>query len=216
MAEDDRLRAAYGEIRARPRQDHPADEAWERLALGEMSGGERDALMDHVVRCAACSEVYRGLKELEREARTFDPGVPRAPSAPRLLSSAWYGGLAAAAVLILALLVPNWRGPTPPPDILRSPVAAAPVPVEPVGPVPARPGELRWQPVAGADGYRVELSNGGLLWTSGRVSDTRVVLPADVVLSPRVAYYWKVTALAGPDRRLLADAASPLVSFEIR
>jgi hypothetical protein len=215
MAEDDRLQEAYAAGRTAPRNDHPPDEEWERLALGEMNAFERAALIDHVVRCASCGDVYRGVKELEEGARAFDPGVPRPKPVAAPWRPAWYGGLAAAAVLLVALMLPSWRGDAPPPDTVRSAPVITPAPVAPVGVVSSVPRELRWEAVPGADGYRVDLSNGGPLWSSGRVVETHVALPTDVKLSPGILYYWKVTALAGPDRRLLDDVSSALVSFEI-
>jgi hypothetical protein len=155
------------------------------------------------------------LKELETEARAFDPGVLRAKSAVAPWRPAWYGSLAAAAVLLAALMLPSWRGDAPPPDTIRSATMVTPAPIAPTGKIPSMPHELRWEGIPGADGYRVELSNGGPLWSSGRVVETRVALPRDLKLSPGILYYWKVTALAGPDRRVLADASSGLVSFEI-
>jgi hypothetical protein len=218
MADDQRLREAYAGAQARAGGDHPSDETWERLALDELPAAERDALMDHVTRCPSCAGLYRGLRELESEARTFDPGVPKPRARRRLASPAWYAGLAAAAVLIIAFLLP-FRQPTSrptDPGLVRSPVSAAPEPVRPIGPLSARPARLEWRELAGADGYRVELWNGGPVWSQDGIEGTSVALPGDVALSPGVVYYWKVTALAGPDRRLSSDVASPLVSFEIQ
>ena len=183
--------------------------------MNELSPAARDAVMDHVVRCAECGKIYRGLQEIEAEARAFDRGAPRRRDHSRV-SPVWYGGLAAAAVLVVAFALPFWnKTETPIDDTLRSSAVPVPQPLRPVGPVAARPSELEWQAFPGADGYRVELSDGGLLWSSERVSGTRVALPAHIVLAPGVPYYWKVTALAGADRRVMSDTASALVSFEI-
>jgi hypothetical protein len=217
MADDRRLRELYAHVPA-PGDGHPSDETWEQLALDELPATARAAVMDHVTRCASCAGLYRGLRELEREARTFDSGVPKPRARPRVASPVWYAGLAAAAALIIAFLLPARRPTSPPtdPGLIRSPMSAAPEPVRPIGALSARPQTLEWREVAGADGYRVELWNGGPVWSQENVEGTSVALPRAIALSPGVVYYWKVTALAGPDRRLSSDVASPLVSFEIQ
>src|SRR5512145_1860801 len=72
------LRDLYA-AHARPGTPHVDEGAWERLALGEAGPEERERVLDHVVRCADCAAVYRGLAELEAGAREFDPGAPREP-----------------------------------------------------------------------------------------------------------------------------------------
>ena len=217
--QDSRLRELYDGVRAQPPGEHPSDEAWERLALHELGASEREALMDHVTRCAACTSMYRGLRELETEARTFDPGLPK-PMAPaagtRVTRPLLYSGLAAAAVLIVALFLPPRIATTPPDDSIRSAPAAAPVPVYPVGEITGRPETLSWQPLPGADRYRVEVftGDGSGSWTSPPVAGTRVDWPNDFLPRPGV-YYWKVTALPGSDPRVTSEVASRLMMFAI-
>src|SRR5205814_7921672 len=117
---------------------------------------------------------------LVAEAATFDRAVPRTASrAPLRRPNRWvYGGLAAAAALLLITVLPLSRpGPSPPPgptvattppDDSRSPVRAAPVPLEPTGILAVPPRAFRWRAMAGASRYRVELSNGSgeLVWRS--------------------------------------------------
>ena len=218
MADHDRrLQETYAQ--SAPPADHPSDQDWERLALNELAPPERAALFDHVTRCAPCAALYRGLRELEAEARTFDPGVPkRADVVPmRRIAPAWYAGLAAAAVLLVALLLPfHSSGPPPNPEVVRGTAAPAPVPGQPIGEVVGRPEAFVWEGMPGADRYRVELhgGDGNFAWASDPVAGTRLAWPESLAPPPGV-YYWRVTALAGGERRLPADVASRLVLFEI-
>ena len=225
MADDDRLiRELYAESASRPLPGHPDEATWEAWAAGELPAAPRAELMDHVARCAECAAVYRGLKMLAAEAAAFDPAVPRRSRA-RVL--AWprmwvYGGLvaAAAAVLVVALVPPSQRGPSPAPPAVSDPVRsgekAVPVPLEPLGRLTGLPRTFRWQAVAGAGRYRVELSSreGDLLWSSPDVTGTAVDWPAAVTPAPGL-YHWQVFVAPDADRPLATPPASAIVSFEI-
>jgi hypothetical protein len=226
MADDDRLiRELYAESASRPLPGHPDEATWEAWAVGELTAVRRGELADHVARCAECAAVYRGLKMLAAEAAAFDPAVPR-PSRARVL--AWprmwlYGGLvaAAAAVLVVAIVPPSHMGPPSPApptvsDPLRSGEKSAPIPLEPLGRLTGPPRAFRWQPVAGAGRYRVELSSreGDLLWSSPEVTGTAVDWPAAVAASPGL-YHWQVFVLPDAERPLASSAASAVVSFEV-
>jgi|EndMetStandDraft_2_1072991.scaffolds.fasta_scaffold08473_2 hypothetical protein len=226
MNDDDRLiRELYSESTTRPRTDHPDEATWEAMALGELPEERRQGVLDHVSRCAECAQVYRGLKMLVAEAAIFDAGVPRSASRrPLQWPNRWvYGGLAAAAALLLMLRPIPHSGTSPPgptltarsDDPLRSSAASAPVPVEPTGTLEGAPRAFRWQAMAGRSRYRIELFSrtGDLLWASPPVEGTIVDWPSSV---PRAAgrYYWQIIALADPSRPLTAPASSPLVSFD--
>jgi hypothetical protein len=218
VAEDDGLRATYAAECMTATEGHPSEEAWERLALRELRDTEREAFFDHVTRCASCAGVYRGLKQLETEARAFDSGVPAAtPVAHGRLRQAWYAGLTLAAIVLIAFLVPRGRNAALPEDPLRSAPAVAPVPVEPLGPLTSPPARFRWEGVAGADKYRVDAfsADGRIEWSSPEVVGTAVPWPSALPATPGTVYYWKVTAIPGLDRRIPAISESPLVSFEI-
>jgi hypothetical protein len=217
MADDTRLRELYTASTRAGLPDHPGDEAWEALALGELATPEREQLFDHVTACAACADIYRGLKTLESEARAFDPGVPRSAAAPASRGrGAWYAGLAAAAVLVLAIALPFRTTPDPPPDVVRGPVVSTPIALAPVGDLSSAPTDFRWTPLTGAARHRVELSgaDGDLLWTSRDLEGTHTTWPAELRLDPGT-YFWRVVTVPDPDRRLSAPVASPLVSFRI-
>jgi hypothetical protein len=216
MADDVRLREMYAASSQAPRADHPSDETWERLAMDELTPVEREGVSDHVTSCAPCAEIYRGLRMLEDEARAFDPaGVPKAPAAARS-ATAWYAGLAAAAVLLLALILPLRMMSKPPSDTVRSPEGTTPVALAPVGDLAAAPAAFRWTPLPGAARYRVELSSadGDRVWTSPDLDGAQAAWPSDLRLAAGT-YYWRVVAVPDPDRRLSSPVASPTVSFRI-
>jgi hypothetical protein len=217
MADDTRLRELYTASTGVARADHPADEVWEALAMGELAPADRESLFDHIGACAACAGIYRGLKTLETEARAFDPGAPRESAAPTSrVAGAWYAGLAAAAVLVLAVVIPFRTTPDAPPDVVRGPVVATPVALAPVGDLAAAPAAFRWTPLAAAARHRVELSNarGDRLWASGELEGVQTAWPEGLRLGPGT-YLWRVVAIPDPDRRLASPVASPLVSFRI-
>src|SRR5262245_27184475 len=96
MTSDADLRRAYGratESGAGP--GHPDEAAWERLFTDEASPDERERLMAHVVACGPCTEIYKALDIVRREAAAFDSGAPRAPIAelPEDFLGPWARGL---------------------------------------------------------------------------------------------------------------------------
>jgi hypothetical protein len=218
--DDQLLRSAF---RARPDPaDHPDEAAWVRLASGEMPAGEREALLDHVVRCGDCTRTYRGLKMLAAEARPFDPSVPafepapQVTTRPRWLAAGALGAIAAAVVFLLI------RPPTSPIAVAPSPIATSdvrslgvstPMPLLPLGKVAARPDTFSWRPVPDARAYRVRLldARGDVVWTSPEVVEPSLALPAAVPLAPG-RHYWQVIAQPGSGREPIA---SPVVDFEL-
>ena len=223
MAEDERtLRGLYALRPAAAAGEHLAEDDWLALASGDSPASGREAALDHVVRCAVCAHVYRGLSELEEGARRFDRRVPQAmgPAPLDALSSTrwvWWGGLAAAATLVWAMGQPRPAlAPAPEPNgsELRGPARGRPVLLEPVGTLARWPERLRWDPVAQARGYRVKIldSQGNLLWASPVVAETSLPWPAEVTPRPG-RIYWQVTAY--PQGGTDADGVdSPLARFE--
>jgi hypothetical protein len=129
--------------------------------------------------------------------------------------------LAAAAVLTVGIgltlfTVYDRNPPLPPPPgsgLVRGGEVEA---LSPLGEVAAMPGELRWQPFAGAVGYRVRLVavDGRTLW-EGRAAAPPALLPAPVIAGLRrsVSYDWSVEALAGDGKVL---GRSTTTRFRIR
>jgi hypothetical protein len=203
MAEDERsLQSLYAQ-RAAPAEDHLAEDDWLALASGGVPAYGRERAIDHVVRCGPCAHVYRALSELEEGARRFDRHVPQAmgPAPLDALATtrwAWWGGLAAAAVLVWAIAQPR-PALAPAPDTdgsdLRGPARTRPVLEEPIGTLGVWPERLRWEPVGQVRGYRVKIldGEGDELWSSPLLTGTSIAWPAEVPPRPGRTY-WQVTA----------------------
>lgn len=217
------LRGLYAARDAHP-GPHPGEDDWVRLASGAMDEGARAAAVDHVIRCAECAAVYRGLVDLEEGARAFDASVPRALGASRLglgQTARWgtWAAVAAAAAVAFTVLQPR-RSATPdgtsdrtaavPGLALRS-AATRPVPVEPMGAVARWPERLRWSAAEGAHAYRVRIldADGEIVWTSPLVASTETAWPAEVAPRPG-RMHWQVIALPASGRE--ADAAASVTA----
>jgi len=202
---------------------HPPEEAWERLACGELSEYERTTLLDHVVGCAECTRTWRALAEIERGARKFDPGMPRPglalPAARGPRAGRWGLGGALAAAAAAALIV--WVGVRPQPSV---PPAQPPgetfrsgpeQPVQPVLRAPlgavAAPQAFTWEPVPEAVSYRLELldADGEIVW-SAATAETSAAWPSTLPRSPG-RYYWRVVA----ELERGGSTASPLEDFDV-
>jgi hypothetical protein len=154
-AADEALRRLYRRAVTHPvgGDPHPDEAAWERVFSNDATTDERRRLMDHVVGCAQCADIYRSLTVVRREAAAFDPGVP-APvrsATPSMRLVAY----AAAAVLVLAVAVPmTWRiwHAAPPPA--AEPASATP---------PAQARALRDHPAFRLDKPAVILSAAAVL-----------------------------------------------------
>lgn len=219
LPREDALRGLYRGS-ARPAEGHLSEEDWERLACHELAPEEREAALDHVIRCAACARTYRAIGALGAEARSFDPGAPRErvrvlafPRWPVLL------GLAAAAVLTLVLLRPAsgpGLAPAPKSDVFRGDTDILdPAPLVPQGRVVGLPAELRWRGISVPADYRVTIldGEGEVVWTSPVLDATTLAWPAELTLKPG-SYFWQVSAL--PRSGLPGDRrASPLGTFEL-
>jgi hypothetical protein len=202
---------------------HPPEEAWERLACGELSEHERRSLLDHVVDCAECTRIWRALVALERGARRFDPGVPKpglaTPRRPAPRAWTWGLGGALAAAAAAALIV--WAGVRPQlPEPPRQPAGetfrsgpeapARPVLRAPLGAV-AAPQTFTWDPVPEAVSYRVELldADGEIVWSTP-TAETSAAWPSTLPHSPG-RFYWRVVA----ELERGGSTASALEDFDV-
>ncbi|MEN8164732.1 MAG: hypothetical protein ABFS37_11435, partial [Acidobacteriota bacterium] len=116
MPELDALRTAYRHPEADGDSNHLTADQWEGLACEELSAEERQGALDHILRCAQCSDTYRAIQVLQTEARAFDV----AAAAP--LEIAHEGGpkphvpwrgigiFATAATVLLVIILPLRRG----------------------------------------------------------------------------------------------------------
>lgn len=104
-------------------------------------------------------------------------------------------------------------GPAPGgPPAATAPETAAPV-VTVIEPAPgSSSGHIslfRWEPVTGADGYRVQVTaatDQRIVWDSPVMTETEAHLPNTIALEPE-SYFWQVTALKG-GQVLVASAPS--------
>jgi hypothetical protein len=149
---------------------HPDDATWERLACEELPADDRDRVLAHVLRCDACSEIYRTLLDVRREAREFDPAVV----APRVVMSDAIGSwrrysLAAAVVLAAVLTVLLWRSRSAAPDESR----AAGTPAAASAPTTVAASPLAAQPVFRLEKAPIRLSASAALTPRGESAEDR-------------------------------------------
>jgi len=125
----------------------------------------------------------------------------------------------AAAALSIVLLTAACGGGAPqaPAESTATPAQSAPAATAPVVTlIEPAPGSssghislFRWEPVAGADGYRVQVTaatDQRVVWDSPVITGTEADLPNTIALEPE-SYYWQVTALKG-GQVLVASAPS--------
>lgn len=210
---DEQLASAYRHARASSR-DHLSEDEWDALACGEMAAEAREAVLAHVVACAECTAIHRGLLELAREARQFDAAVPAPVTNAPASSTTWlYAGLAAAAAVIAAVVLLPTQQTSTEPDVMRS--AAGVVTIAVTAP-PANAAiegrRLAWTAVASADAYDVVVNSadGGRVY-GATVDVTDITLPSRVTLTAGT-YYWQVRAV----RQGVVVGASRLTAFQVR
>lgn len=184
------------------------DDTVAALVDGTLDAASREVVLPHVATCAWCRDAVASVTRTLADAR-----VAREVTALAGRGSGWLPRillpLAAAAALLLVLVWPQsvenegHRGPPP--------VANAPVPIAPIG-IVAGASPLQWTAVAGADRYRVTLSDAsGRVLYETQLADTVAVLPDSIVLVAGRAYMWLVEARTGFDRW----STSRLVEFSI-
>ena len=186
------------------------DDTVAALAEGALDAAVRAAVLPHLAGCARCrgavASVARALADsgVAREIR----GVEVA-GGHRFYRIAL--PLAAAAALLLVVAWPRQANDSGPPHRDLPSDASAPVPISPIG-VVASASPLVWTAVAGADRYRVTLSDAGaVVLYETQLADTVVALPDSIVLVTGQSYVWIVEARTGFDRW----STSRLVEFSI-
>lgn len=183
------------------------------LADGSLDDARRASAFSHLASCAHCCATVASIARLladpavAREVESVGAGKPIRRWLP------WAAALAAAALLVLAL-GPLGMSRRAPGELHRAtPIETASIPeaVHPIGDVTAVR-ELRWEPVTGADRYRVTLfaSSGEVVYEAEAV-DPVTTLPDSVALPAGADYLWKVEARVGFDRWV----SSPLVPFSL-
>lgn len=192
--DDDSLMAAY-QAAAHNARGHLTDREWEQLACGELDDAARERAMTHILSCADCSTIHRAIIGVSEGARAFDPRAASGAAAHRSSWRLWTlaGGLAAAAVIAIAVVVDSPVRPRPQPDATRNGSAGAIVTITTPLVLPDR--HVAWSEVAKADTYEVRLndSTGAPAWST-RVTAAETELPAGVTLA-RGTYYLQVSAI---------------------
>ena len=195
---------------AAPTPDCLDDDTLAALAAGILATTARAAALPHVAGCPRCRGIVASV------ARALaDPAVRRevasVEGAGRRRFYRIAVPLAAAAVLLLVLALPRRTDDGGPSHRGPPPTATAPVPIAPIG-VVASASSLQWTAVAGADRYRVTLSDAsGRVVYERQVGDTVVALPDSIRLVAGRSYVWLVEARTGFDRW----STSQLVEFSI-
>jgi putative zinc finger protein len=180
------------------------------LADGSLDAAVRAAVLPHLAGCARCRGAVGSVARL-----LADSGVAREVAAIEGAGRRHFYRiafpLAAAAVLLFVLAWPRQADDGRPGHREPPIIAAAPVPVSPIGAV-ADASVLQWTALAGADRYRVTLfeAGGRALYETERF-DTVATLPDSIRLVPGRSYVWMVEARIGFDRW----STSRLVEFSI-
>lgn len=159
----DPLRAAFVDAEAQRLRDgdHPTAETIWRATARELSAAECDALLDHVVTCAACAESWRLALEIQR-AR--EGAAPSAPDRVRLRQQrGWLlaAALAGAAAVALSIVVP--RRDTASPPVYREGELPELVALVPDGArLPREAFVLRWSAAPAGARYALEVTTATL------------------------------------------------------
>lgn len=215
--------------RAKPDVDRacPSIERLAQCVLADVPGKERAEIVGHAANCATCAAALKDLFDISAETDRVAAEIKRSAGREQASESrgagAFLGRLTGrpavavmAGIFVLAVLTftvfrlldrSGTRGGPEVRVLLVSPVAGS----------FSRDGlEFRWQSLAGADHYRVELFDKSLklVWRSGPVSGNELH-PADAVgkgLNAGETYYWMVTAVRGDH----SEIKSKLAEFSVR
>jgi len=224
MSEIETLRAAFRES-VTDAGGHPDEDQWERLACDEMAFKERESILDHIVECPQCAEIYRAVQIMRTEASAFDEAAP-APAVDferatvKRFPFRVLGVLAMAATVMLAVVLPMQFGREPALNndtmVVRSADGeVAATPVSPVGTVVWSSGEdvlLEWKVAETPVSVFVEILDvdGELVWTSPEVESTVETWPGEEIPG-HGRYYWRV--IIGDRSAEVTD--SELVAFDL-
>jgi hypothetical protein len=196
---DEALRTAYQQAldarRAGGREHCVAPEAMLAVLRREGSEEQRLEVLDHVMGCGACSSEFELLRSVEQAgARTTERTRPPAPRFARRIAIP----LALAAAVLLVIKVQGLR-PPPGPDVERGTSSGVTLLEPPEEIAAGTPPTFVWKPVAGAQGYEIEVldEKGAVVW-SAKTSDTSATLSDPLLLAPGKTYRWWVRATTAP------------------
>src|SRR6185436_6197896 len=135
---------------------------------GDAVQSERDLLFAHIMTCAQCAEIWRGISFLRQQAET-EGLIERLRPSRSSLVRAWLlpAAIAASLVIVGAGAVIVRRQPAPVDNVVRGTAALSPV--EGLMMAYASDGTqmLLWTPLSAASTYRVEIfsEDGNPLWS---------------------------------------------------
>ena len=203
------LQAAYQAWMRADRGNHLDDAAWHRLGAGDAALSERELLFTHIMRCADCSAVWRGVSQLRHDAEA-EGLIERQPATRASIFRSIFMPAAVAALLVLAAgTVIVMRRPAPGANVVRGTAAVSPVDGLMMAYAADGTPTLVWTPVAAASKYRVEIfsEDGQPIWT-GDVAGPPIRWPAE---APRAKgmYRWRVAAING-DGTIARSRLTPL------
>jgi len=158
---------------------------------GRLGPEVRAPVVAHLLVCSRCRSVVQATGRLLADRVATATGRQR-----QWLRWSLPLGIAAAAAVLL-LLWPRGSDDAHSTPGLRDTTMTSrvtPTPLAPRASV-ARLNRFVWSSLPGATRYRLRLydEDGAVLWTR-ETGDTMLALPDSVVISPRVAYFWKVDA----------------------
>ena len=172
----------------------PDSEDLAELAVGTLSGGQRAAVADHLLRCAPCLRDYQLLRRLHLEAEPA-PKPARRPVMMALAASV-VAAISLSLVLSTGLVIDEPR----PPGTYRSTVESV-VPADGAV-VDEAPSELRWSTGVAAATVRL-YDEAALVIFEVEAQDGIIVLPPAIRadLDVGASYFWTVErndSLDGP------------------
>ena len=199
-----RLGAAW-RATTRSAQDCPSADALLALAAGELDAPARAELAAHIAACARCAAALQALAGFAAEDEKETMHAAAAPAAARRGPRALPIGLAAAAMLLIAVLVaPRLQQYAPPQLRGTTAVEAVQPPARAV--LAAAPQRLQWRSaLATPRRVRVIDAQARELWRSEPVAGDFADVPDEVraLMQPGASYAWELlperdAAAAGP------------------
>lgn len=207
---DDALRRAYGAAITGAPGPHLTEDDWVRLASDEVSTDERATFADHIAHCGACTATWQVLAEVRAGAAAIDPGAPRPVAAMSSWALGRWAGLAAAAVVVLAVATSWPRGDSAPqepatPSVAPTTSAAAPS-VEAVPPA-AAPALRDWAALPEAPAVMLPASLALTVRGASTDRDTFLAAFGPAIAPYREGRYADAVAALEPVSRRFADVA---------
>ena len=204
---DDKLREALIRSSAgRPGGDDcPTDDAIWAAAHGELPPEEAQRLVDHALECAACRVSFSMASGIEAERQRAAEPKTKTVRFPR---RAWIPlGVAAAAMLILAVVLPRWQQQLPPVDEFRGEESSGIRSlVEVDDPLPRDAFVLRWTPGPPGTLYTLSVTSEDLtlLHSAEEIEVTELTVPAEALaaLPGGSSVIWRIRATLPDARRV--------------